>query len=226
MGARKILILFFSTMTVSLVILIVLFNLVFKNLNMDFETKTPESAPTIQVEQSEETEEPDLSEIYDTSADFQTKGVNQSKVKVPGHVVAPSPEELKQEKLKQKELEEQAEKESLKEAEKQAKQNSPSAPKVVNSSGNRSKAPTVTLKKKKLPEAPTPDRQALYQVYMDGFSSEADARAKVDRLKASGVDAFVNTSGRQPIVKLGTFSSPEGAQALASQHGAKVKKVN
>lgn len=50
MGFRRILILFFSTMTVSLVILLVLFNLVFKNIDLSFDTKTPESAPILEDE--------------------------------------------------------------------------------------------------------------------------------------------------------------------------------
>ncbi len=47
MGPRNLLILFFSAVAVSLVILIILSSLVFKNLNLDFNTHMPESTPEI-----------------------------------------------------------------------------------------------------------------------------------------------------------------------------------
>ncbi len=216
MGARKILILFFSTMTVSLVILIVLFNLFFKNINMDFETKNPESAPTIKIEQDLGNEnntlenEPDLSGIYTRSADFKAKGVTQSKVRVPGQRLTST----------QTQVQTRPKKKSV---ENPSSSSFPPAPKIVNSSGHITKAPML---QPKIPRVPVPGAHTLYQVYIDGFTSKSDAQTKVAQLKASGIDAFVNTSGRHPIVKLGTFSSPEGAQVLASQHGAKVKKIN
>ncbi len=47
MGPRNLLILFFSAVAVSLVILIILSSLVFKNLSLDFNTHMPESTPDI-----------------------------------------------------------------------------------------------------------------------------------------------------------------------------------
>ena len=47
MGPRNLLILFFSAVAVSLVILIILSSLVFKNLSLDFNTHLPESTPDI-----------------------------------------------------------------------------------------------------------------------------------------------------------------------------------
>ncbi len=47
MGPKNLLILFFSTVAVSLVILIIFFSLFFKNVNLDFNTRLPESAPDI-----------------------------------------------------------------------------------------------------------------------------------------------------------------------------------
>lgn len=47
MGPRNLLILFFSTVAVSLVILIIFFSLFFKNVDLNFNTKLPESAPEI-----------------------------------------------------------------------------------------------------------------------------------------------------------------------------------
>jgi hypothetical protein len=47
MGPRNLLILFFSAVAVSLVILIILSSLVFKNLSLDFNTHLPETTPDI-----------------------------------------------------------------------------------------------------------------------------------------------------------------------------------
>lgn len=47
MGPRNLLILFFSTVAVSLVILVIFFSLFFKNLDLNFNTKLPQSAPDV-----------------------------------------------------------------------------------------------------------------------------------------------------------------------------------
>lgn len=47
MGPRNLLILFFSTVAVSLVILIIFFSLFFKNVDLNFNTRLPQSAPDI-----------------------------------------------------------------------------------------------------------------------------------------------------------------------------------
>ncbi len=47
MGPRNLLILFFSTVAVSLVILIIFFSLFFKNVDLSFNTRLPESAPDL-----------------------------------------------------------------------------------------------------------------------------------------------------------------------------------
>ena len=47
MGPRNLIILFFSTVAVSLVLLVIIFSLFFKNLDFSFDTKLPESAPDL-----------------------------------------------------------------------------------------------------------------------------------------------------------------------------------
>lgn len=47
MGPRNLLILFFSTVAVSLVILIIFFSLFFKNVDLNFNTRLPDSAPDV-----------------------------------------------------------------------------------------------------------------------------------------------------------------------------------
>ena len=47
MSPRNLLLLFFSTMAASLVILIIVFSLFFKNMDLDFNARLPESAPDL-----------------------------------------------------------------------------------------------------------------------------------------------------------------------------------
>lgn len=47
MGPRNLIILFFSTLMVSLVILVIFFSLIFKNVDIEFNTKLPNTAPDV-----------------------------------------------------------------------------------------------------------------------------------------------------------------------------------
>jgi hypothetical protein len=82
MGPRNLLILFFSTVAVSLVILIIFFSLFFKNVDLSFNTKLPDSAP-------------DLGKIYGTdfkmNPDSKADGVRRSTVNVPPETREPLP---------------------------------------------------------------------------------------------------------------------------------------
>lgn len=76
MGPRNLLILFFSTVAVSLVILIIFFSLFFKNLDINFNAKLPESAP-------------DLGTLYsheDASMQSKAEGLLRSTINVPPEV--------------------------------------------------------------------------------------------------------------------------------------------
>lgn len=76
MGPRNLLILFFSTVAVSLVILIIFFSLFFKNVDLNFNAKLPESAP-------------DLGNLYsnqDVSIQSKAEGLLRSTINVPPEV--------------------------------------------------------------------------------------------------------------------------------------------
>ncbi|MEB3288150.1 MAG: hypothetical protein VKJ04_11690 [Vampirovibrionales bacterium] len=75
MGPRNLMILFISTVALSLVLLILVFSLFFKNVDLSFDTKMPDSAP-------------DLSNFYkDDKTPSETRGdnVNRSNVNVPAN---------------------------------------------------------------------------------------------------------------------------------------------
>jgi hypothetical protein len=96
MGPRNLLILFFSTVAVSLVILVIFFSLFFKNIDLNFNTKLPQSAP-------------DIGGMYDSgkgmSPDSKADGLLRSTVNVPPEIREPEPEHRPAEAAKKPESE-------------------------------------------------------------------------------------------------------------------------
>ncbi|WP_373531998.1 hypothetical protein [Vampirovibrio sp.] len=89
MGPKNLLILFFSTVAVSLVILIIFFSLFFKNVNLDFNTRLPESAPDVGSR---------FSETSTMSPDSKADGLMRSTVNVPPDFKEPEPNTQRAEK--------------------------------------------------------------------------------------------------------------------------------
>ena len=81
MGPRNLLILFFSTVAVSLVILVIFFSLFFKNIDLNFNTKLPQSAP-------------DIGGLYGKgmSPESKSEGLLRSTVNVPPEIREPDPD--------------------------------------------------------------------------------------------------------------------------------------
>lgn len=275
MGVRNILVLFFSTMAVSLVILIILFNLIFKNIDMTFETKIPESAPTIDYPEEEDSGNP-FSKEEGFSSEFKARGVHESKIDVPGgsrrqvsetssstssdteteQAERPTPEspvkllnpepvpELKSTPKSDPKVDvpkgdalrgdaKSNSKRDLPAAHRLPRETSPEVPKMAGSAHRtevRLKPPIPTSSEtsgaRQEQEQPAQKKTGLYQVYIDGFSSEAEARSRVSSLQARGVEAFVTSSGNQTVVRLGTYSSEESAQRIARENGAKIRKMH
>jgi len=82
MGPRNLLILFFSAVAVSLVILIILSSLVFKNLSLDFNTHLPETTPDIGRQFSSQTQS--------MNPDSKADSVSRATVNVPPESVEPA----------------------------------------------------------------------------------------------------------------------------------------
>lgn len=229
MGFRRIAILFFSTMTVSLVILLVLFNLVFKNIDLSFDTKMPESAPILEDEEpapsfkagaisGASVKTPDSAPAVPPSPAVQTaqEAVDSSSDALPG---TPAPPSL----VTVTEPPPPAPKKPLvgpHPLPSHLPGNSPEPgfePRLRPRVATPAPAPTPPL-------SPPPPK-ALYQVYVDGYGSDIEARAAAEALKNKGVEAFAGLSGGRPVVKLGTFSSRDSAEAVAGQNGAKIRPV-
>jgi hypothetical protein len=79
MGVRNFLILFFAAMAISLVILVVFFSLFFKNIDLNFNTKMPESAPNPLQEKAQ----PVIKSIPSNHDHFKADGVQRATVNVP-----------------------------------------------------------------------------------------------------------------------------------------------
>lgn len=249
MGVRNVLILFFSAMAVSVVILTVFFSLFFKNFDnlVTFDTRLPESAP-------------ELGNIYNENGANQSskaEGVVHSTINVPedyrknGNTTPQAPQEdpmvgvgadtvnpedsqdteeaLNSDTTKEEDPAPPALEPPAREVKKAAVPNKPpSAPKPA--------APDQTVPKlPPMPPAPVPaaptqentpvrvDKTGMHQVYLDGFASAEAAKKTADELKTQGIRALVRQQGTQAVLQLGTFSNKDFAEGLAGRVGGKVK---
>ncbi len=224
MGPRNLLILFFSTIAVSMVILIIFFSLFFKNINLEFDTRIPESAPQ-------------LKELYKEGSKpvsaREMEGIYRSTINVPSEFrpVAPKPEEAQPDDL-------------LETAEGSAEvAPETAAPEAPHPEAPHSEAPPAAKPEpeekkpeKKEPEKKEPEKKlepltnpapantgGSYQVYVDGFATREAAQAVADRMTNQGVAPFIKPVGNQFMVQVGVFSNRENAQSLAGKLGAKVR---
>jgi hypothetical protein len=99
---RSLIMLFVATMSVSLLILIILFNLVFKNIALNFKTRVPESAPQPDVELDVDEGATEI-DTKQTVSDgfrpaFEVDGVMTAQVMVPGRrrVITPKIEDAEE----------------------------------------------------------------------------------------------------------------------------------
>ena len=239
MGPRNLLILFFSTIAVSLVILIIFFSLFFKNVDLTFDTKMPESAPELRDRYKNggnlEGEGGLFRSNINVPSEF--RGIDPSAVK-PGSAEAPAEEEEEV-----SETDEQA----TTETEQQEAPTPDTAP-VPDSHDDQDRAPArpepAPAPKPELPKPqapkpaePKPDLQPVvppatptgkkdsgggsYQVYMDGFGNREAAAAK-----AAEVGGVVRQQGSGYVVQMGVFSSKENADSMANKSGAKVRAAS
>jgi hypothetical protein len=224
MGVRHFLILFFSAMAVSLVILIVFFSLFFKNIDLTFDIRMPESAPELQGTQSNDS--------------FQAQGTSRSTINVPGaepvgaglHPKASATEVP----LQERPVEEDTlpELPALPPLEDTLRQQDPFTPlprepkpdlpreplpKLDPAPGSApaADAPPVTQ-----PKPAKPVDSGRYQVIINLGSADA-AQAEYDRLKAQGMNPIV----RGDSLQLGIFTNKDNAESFARQMGAQVRPL-
>lgn len=86
LSLRSLVVLFVATMAISLLLLMILFNLVFKNIDLNFKTRLPESAPTPEQAsaQSGALVEEGSTVSSDTQARFEAEGIMTARMNVPG----------------------------------------------------------------------------------------------------------------------------------------------
>jgi len=82
LSIRSLVLLFVATLTVSLLLLMILFNLVFKNIDLNFRTKMPEAAPQPDGVAGEMAR--DAVQRSDGQARFEQEGVMTARINVPG----------------------------------------------------------------------------------------------------------------------------------------------
>jgi cell division septation protein DedD len=247
MGIRNILILFFSAMAVSVVILTVFFSLFFKNFDnlVTFDTRLPESAPEFQ----------SASDETGPQQDSRAQGVRHSTINVPKdsrpapassdtHTTPEVPSVGIGADLFSDDFQDDEMFDGL---------DMPTTTKPATTSGDSkpvSATPNSTSDGKKPPASPAVDRaepstppppppppslaeptgdasppSGRHQVYLDGFGSVDDARKTVEHLKAQGVQALVKQNGNKTIIQLGTFNNEAYARSLAEQIGGKIKSL-
>lgn len=243
MGPRNLLILFFSTVAVSLVILIIFFSLFFKNVDLNFNTRLPQSAPVIGG-LSEDGEPMD--------PHSKASGLMRSTVNVP-------PEFRGQEastEEKQADVEvSDSEMPPVSDDVMLDSEHEPPVPgrttPVATSSTDKDKD-----KKEKKPSAtpappaekplqplipppapvertpsgpPVPEEGAAvpsYRVVLGSYANRDEADAAAARATSQGATAIVKQSGNRYSVQLGHFSNRQNAEALAGKTGASVERAN
>lgn len=216
MGPRNLLILFFSTVVISLVVLTIIFSLFFKNWNIELETRVPESAPDLGALYKKKEAGPD--------APSEAAGVTHSTVNVPKD--APIPVEPAED--------EEAPAEGIGVLEDGVIPAEEVLPDNGQDNGGlrplipgAENEPAIPLPGNPEPVIqPQPVQQArTFQVYLDGFQTRESAQATADQLKASGIEPFVRGAGNGYLVQVGVYSSRSNAEAMAAKLGAKVRPV-
>lgn len=248
MGPRNMLILFFSTLCVSLVLLIILFSFGFKDVDLEFNTKLPESAPS-------------LGDIYKEEGepkDSRVEGVTTATIRVPQsgrpldsiNGISPTEDVAPELQEEQKSEETQAPTPDNPDGKKDAKKDEKSkkdkkdanddsgvktaeeapVPELKPLIPQKEKPKTVEAKKPEpKEEAPEPKKVekpgTAYQVYKDGFSTREAAEAAAAQMGGAGTQPFVRSAGSGYIVQVGVFGSKENADSVAGKTGAKVRKL-
>jgi cell division septation protein DedD len=232
LGAKNVLILFFSALSVSLLVLLLLFSFFFKNLNFSVKTKDLEEAPILQEAPLEGrpalTEE---SSLVNTNDSWDAKSLaNRLRINVPKEAervreILTDPTEAKTnvedyyigvetdymppkydlEPLPNLSDDEGAEADSA----------PPSPVPALPSESSPSTSETPAL------STVTPSR---YRVYIGGFLNRADAEAARARIAAQGYAPIVKASGATYQVQTGVYSSKAQANTVASSTGGSVEE--
>jgi|GEM_PF-4412839 len=234
LGTKNVLILFFSALSVSLLVLLLLFSFFFKNLNFSVKTKDLENAPVLQdspIDQGSTPAEEGAS--LNTNDSWNAKSLmNKLRINVPKEaervqqIITDSPEAKTSAddyyigvesdiKAVKKSLKPNAGEPSL-DTDTDGEDLPPASPIPV--------APQQTQSSAEASDALTTVTPSRYRVYLGGFINRADAEAARTRIAAQGYAPIVKASGSTYQVQAGVFSSKKQANGVASAIGASVEE--
>lgn len=248
MGLRNILVLFFSALAISLVVLMIFFSLFFDQMDLSFNTRLPDAAPNLA---GDTPLPPDGEDVAPEAGGWSLGGLygQEAIINVPsekrGGPEAPpfvgvetpvlgepgkNPGPLQSSTTTDPALSGEDSETDLDAPSADEESTRPSSEKQPSSSASPTEqrsAPAPT------PAAPptTNDGQAnnaaptLYRVYVGGFSSPQEARTAAQRFSQLGLNPVVKSHHGQLVVQLGIFSTLESAQRLSQQTGAAVEPL-
>lgn len=210
MNRRRMILLFLSAMTVSVIIMVIVYGVFIKDMDFSIDVRNPESAPS-PLERAEDDAEPDV--LAEPSAPVEAATVK-------------TPEDAK----KAAEAEKQADKTETEPApapgepvETMEDEPAPEPVELVSPPVPK-KAPSEPAQPQSTPARPgltgsAESASTLHYVYMDGFSSREAAEMAIKQLQSRGVSAspYVRQHNGQIILQFGVYSDRSNADAMARQ---------
>jgi cell division protein FtsN len=241
LGTRNVLILFFSALSISLLLLLVLFSVFFKNLDFSVKTKDLATAPTLGADStspgdvvttptienpwSSEAIRQKLNLILPGEAEKLKKSVEDQTTAMEGEVGKKSSKGSSNVKPDEYYMGVEADPSSITQDENDSSSSDTAAP--TPGTGDESETPAST--RKPVEDAPkvnvvqSAPASRSYRVYMGGFGSRADAENARANLQAQGYSAVLKQGSGGYQLQLGVFGDEGRARQLAGQTGASVE---
>ena len=208
LGSRNIWVLFFSALSISLLVLLLLFSFFFKNLDLGIQTKELSEAPTLE-----------------SGVNMQNTALNEEE---------PLDAESLQDRVR---VNVPSEAERLRRIAKESKNNTTptkkqdayvgiDASQASNPKTQENLAPVPEASTDPNPPATTPKDVSIakkFRVYLGGFFTKSDAEATQARLKTQGYNSIIKQSSSGFEVQLGIFNDESSAKAVASSTGASLE---
>jgi cell division protein FtsN len=235
LGTRNVLILFFSALSISLLLLLVLFSVFFKNLDFSVKTKDLSTAPTLGAESSSPG---DVETIPEAPANPWSSEAIRQKL----NLILPGEAKTLKDSVENQTQTLEGEVPKSSKPQKNVKpeeyymgvETDPSSV-TLDEDGNETYAPEAS--------APTPGGTAIstrddspkvnvvqpapaakmYRVFMGGFASRSDAETARSNLQAQGYNAVLKQGSGGYQLQLGVFGDESRARQLAGQTGASVE---
>jgi cell division protein FtsN len=211
LGSRNIWVLFFSALSISLLVLLLLFSFFFKNLDLGIQTKELSEAPTLR-----------------TGVNMQNTALNEEETldaeSLQDRVRVNVPSEAERLKRIAKES-----KTTTTTPKKQEAYVGIDASQASNPKTQEDLAPVPEASSEATPQkaltAPQASVVKKFRVYLGGFFTKGDAEATQARLKAQGYNSIIKQSNSGFEVQLGVFTDEPTAKAMASSTGASLESL-